>query len=180
MTSDEKKDLRGSVKHSATLCSADSKGAMSNRVLAQIEALPQFRQASTVALFWSLPDEVSTHLFVQRWSRRKRVVLPVVDGDVMCFREVVDCDDLSCGAFGISEPRTGSLCLPDTIDFMLVPGVAFDASGHRLGRGRGYYDRYLKDTDFFKVGVCFDYQLVDHVPCEPHDICVDMVISASR
>ena len=81
------------------------------------------------------------------------------------------------GSFGIQEP-TGELFTDyDTIDVAIIPGMAFDAEGHRLGRGKGYYDRFLSRVPhLYKIGLCFSWQLVDHVPYDEHDIKMDEVI----
>ena len=82
--------------------------------------------------------------------------------------------DLAEGAFHIMEPVGEPYTDYDKIDVVLVPGMAFDAAGHRLGRGRGYYDRFLTaHSHLYKIGVCFPFQRVAEVPVEEHDICVD-------
>ena len=86
--------------------------------------------------------------------------------------------DLQRGAFGIFEP-TGELFTDyNTIDVAIIPGMAFDAKGHRLGRGKGYYDRFLAklSPSTYKIGLCFSWQLVDYVPTDEHDIPMDEVI----
>lgn len=87
--------------------------------------------------------------------------------------------DLTVGAFGIEEPTGEPFTHYDEIDLAVIPGVAFDAKGHRLGRGRGYYDRLLpRLTAARKLGICFPFQLVDEVPAEPLDIDMDEVITS--
>lgn len=79
------------------------------------------------------------------------------------------------GSFGISEPEATALCCPEEIDFIIVPGVAFTAAGMRLGRGKGFYDKYLSQPGFraFKAGVCYPHQVVEELPADPFDIPVD-------
>ena len=88
-------------------------------------------------------------------------------------------DALVFGAFGILEPQGERPCPAGEIDLVVCPGVAFTADGRRLGRGRGYYDRYLGVPAFrgFRVGVCYAHQLVDDLPVEPHDVRMDRVIT---
>jgi 5-formyltetrahydrofolate cyclo-ligase len=98
----------------------------------------------------------------------------------MIFREYTGPEDLQVGEFGIAEPTRGRILRPEMIDLMVVPGVAFDRAGHRLGRGAGYYDRYLSSphaAGVYKMGVCFPWQSVESVPTEPHDIAMDEVIT---
>ncbi len=106
-------------------------------------------------------------------------MLPKVDGDDMDFYEYSP-DSISLGAFGIEEPADGRKVSPDEIDAIIVPARAYTADGARLGRGRGYYDRYMSRQGFraVKIGVCFAEQIVGHIPAEPHDVAVDLVVSA--
>lgn len=147
-------------------------------IFSAVERLPEFRAARTVAVFAALPDEPATDEVLARWASTRRVVLPRVEGDAMRFYACRP-DALVFGAFGILEPQGERLCPAGEIDLVVCPGVAFTADGRRLGRGRGYYDRYLGDPAFrgFRVGVCYAHQLVDDLPVEPHDVRMDRVIT---
>lgn len=153
--------------------------SQSAEILAALEAHPAFRAAHTVLLYHSLPDEVYTHDFIARWSGKKQVLLPVVTGDDLVLRKYTAPEDLAQGAYGIEEP-TGELFTDyEAIDFIAVPGVAFDRKGNRLGRGKGYYDRLLlRIPSAFKAGICFPFQMVEEVPSEPFDIRMDEIITA--
>lgn len=101
----------------------------------------------------------------------------MVVGDELELRLYTGPADLSIGSYGIAEP-TGELFTDyAAIDLAVIPGVAFDAVGHRLGRGKGYYDRLLPHIGATKIGICFPFQWVEEVPAEPFDICMDEVIS---
>lgn len=147
-------------------------------IFSAVERLPEFRAARTVAVFAALPDEPATDEVLARWASTRRVVLPRVEGDAMRFYACRP-DALVFGAFGILEPQGERPCPAGEIDLGVCPGVAFTADGRRLGRGRGYYDRYLGDPAFrgFRVGVCYAHQLVDDLPVEPHDVRMDRVIT---
>lgn len=146
--------------------------------MSALEAHPAFRAANTILLYHSLPDEVCTHAFVKYWCQYKRVLLPVVTGDDLELRLYTPESSLAVGAFGIEEPQGPVFSNYSEIDLAVVPGVAFDPKGNRLGRGRGYYDRLLPQlVHACKIGICFPFQLVDEVPAEPFDIAMDHVIS---
>ena len=135
---------------------------------------------STLLTYWPLPDEVDIRpLIDQLVAEGKTVVLPKVTGDeTMELRRYTSRDDLQEGAFHILEPVGEPFTDYDQIDVALVPGMAFDAAGHRLGRGKGYYDRFLAaHPHLYKIGVCFPFQRVAEVPSEAHDIIMDEVIS---
>lgn len=148
------------------------------RIMQSIEASEAFARARTVALFSALPDEPPTAEMIRRWSATKRIVLPRVEEDTMRFYPF-DPATLCQGAFGILEPAEGAPCATSEIDWIAVPGVAFTSSGERLGRGRGYYDKYLSQPGFRarKTGICYAHQIVDALPSEPHDVRMDDVVA---
>ena len=141
-----------------------------------LEHHPVFIHASTVLLYYSLPDEVATHDLLLKYADQKTILLPVVVDDNLQLR-VYRPERMRTGAFGIMEPVGQHFNDYDQIELAVVPGVAFDAEGHRLGRGRGYYDRFLPLLPHaYKLGLCFDFQKVEHVPTDANDICMDEVL----
>jgi 5-formyltetrahydrofolate cyclo-ligase len=181
MNSGLKKQLRAYVRDQARKVGGDERAKISAEIVSRIEASPQFRNAGVVALYRSLPDEVHLEELLRRWVGVKRLALPHTASGAMFFREYTGEDNLVTGEFGIEEPSEGEVISPQDIDLMIVPGVAFDRGGHRLGRGGGYYDRFLSQlstADIYKMGVCFPYQMVDNVPIEPHDVVMDEIISS--
>ena len=109
----------------------------------------------------------------------KIVVLPVVLDDTrMEVRIYNDANDLKEGAYGISEPAGKRYDEIENIEVAIVPGMAFDKDGHRLGRGKGYYDRFLSQIPYiYKIGVCFGFQLLDNVPSAEYDIIMNEVVN---
>lgn len=173
-----KKNIRKTIKSIRLSLSPIDAKRKAQLVFAEIESMEQFRRAKTVLAFWSLPDEIDTHDFVIKWAAQKRIVLPVVVGDELEFRlyKGVEYLEKSSG-FGIMEPKTGELVDPKEIGFAIIPGVAFDLKGNRLGRGKGFYDRTLpKLINAVKVGVAYEFQLIDSVPVSEQDQPVDFVI----
>ena len=158
---------------------AEEKLRRSETVMRSVEQLPEFQRARVVLLYWSMADEVQTHAFVERWYRAKTLLLPCVDGDDLRLRAYRGPDSMVAGEqFGIGEPTGEEFTDYERIDIIIVPGVAFDRQGNRMGRGRGFYDRLLQRTpNAYKIGVAFDFQLRDSIPTEPHDIPMDQVIS---
>ncbi len=133
----------------------------------------------TIAAFAALSGEVDLMDVISRHPER-RWVFPRVEGNGLCFHAVGNPNvDLTTGAFGVREP---SPALPVVeiaeIDAFLCPGLAFDANGGRLGRGKGFYDRMLAKArpDALRIGICFQAQRVDDTFSEPHDIAMDVVI----
>lgn len=149
---------------------------MSRDVFEVVEITGFFQSARTVFIYNSLPDEVATQSFVMRWAGEKNFYLPVVEDDNLIFREYTDFSQMKEGVLGIREP-IGKIGVPSANDLIIVPGIAFDRKMNRLGRGKGFYDRFLCQTKATKMGVCFDFQLLDVVPVNEHDVKMDVIVS---
>lgn len=132
-------------------------------------------------MYYSLPDEVDTHTVVDSLlMSRKTILLPHVTGEgTMELRRYTGPKDLAAGAYGIMEPTGEVFTEYKDIDLAVIPGMAFDHAGNRMGRGKGYYDRFLPCIpQAYKMGLCFPFQMIDAVPAEAHDIKMDEIISA--
>ncbi len=152
------------------------KSLAAEEVFSRFENTAAFIMANHILIYHSLPDELSTRRFISKWNDKKRFYLPRVNGvnlDILPYDET----RIELGAFQIEEPTGNNIVNPDEIDLIVVPGVAYDRKGNRLGRGKGFYDRLLKSTKATKVGVCYEFQLMDEIPAESHDVKMDMVIS---
>ena len=168
---------------------------LSGPIIARLH--PLLSDARVVLAYYSLPDEVNTHQLVDDLiAEGKTVLLPrVVDDTTMELRRYTGRQDMAEGALHIMEPIGERFTDYALIDVVLVPGIAFDAAGHRLGRGRGYYDRFLRTMGTVPsvsseanyrgtvpivrprfIGFCFDFQKVPSVPVDPTDIPVNQVI----
>lgn len=176
---EQKKQLRASIKLMLNDLSIDEKDKKSNEIFRMVEQIPQFRQANVVLAYWSMADEVCTHSFVARWAGKKTMLLPVVNGHSLELRRFTNLQCLyQTEPYGIMEPINGELMQPNQVDFAIVPGLAFDYMCHRLGRGKGFYDRLLRQLNrATKVGVGFNFQLVESVPFATHDRPVDEVVA---
>ena len=175
----DKKELRASMTRNKKETSRAAILDLSGPILRRLAVHPRFIAARTVLLYHSLPDEVDTQDFVRYWSLRKCILLPTVKGKEIELHRYAAEDPARRGAF--RHPRIHRRGLTDyaSIDLAIIPGVAFDAKGNRLGRGQGFYDRLLtrlQHYDIYKIGVCFDFQRVEHVPTEPHDIPMDEIL----
>ena len=171
-----KKILRKEVARKKKSFCATALLELSKDTLKLLENHPKFREAETILLYYSLPDEVDTHDFIEKWYKKKRIILPVVIGDELELRKYEGKDSLNMGAYNILEPNTEIFREYQLIDLAVVPGVAFDKEGCRLGRGKGYYDRLLPLINCYKIGICFPFQLYDSIPTEKFDIKMDEVI----
>lgn len=175
-----KRELRQQIRTQKRRLSAAELAVMSEDICSKVLALASWQEAGTLLLYYPLPDEVDVRLLIKdAFESGKKVLLPVVKGDELELRLYEGEASLKEGTFGIMEP-TGPLFAPKhygEIELAIIPGMAFDSAGHRLGRGKGYYDRLLPNLKTAKLtGICFPFQLLEEVPAEAHDISVCKVI----
>jgi 5-formyltetrahydrofolate cyclo-ligase len=170
-----KKRQREELKRIASLNRAADSGAVIEMLVQELERYPDAR---IVAAYMALLGEVDLRGLFGRVN--KKWVFPRVRGEELHFYRVKNIDDdMQIGAFGIMEPRNGLEEVEvEEVDVFLCPGLGFDRSGGRMGRGRGFYDRILKQSKpaAVKMGVCFPFQIVDHIVMEEHDVRMDGVV----
>lgn len=177
---EDKKSIRSEVRRRIKLMSEDDKQRAARAIFEAVEATAEFIEAECVALFAAMWDEVPTNEALERWRiLGKRVVVPRVEGDIMRYYPYSP-DQMREGAFGIMEPVGDVEVEPSAIDLMIVPARAFTPRGERLGRGGGFYDKYMSQSEFraTKFGIAFASQIFDTLPTAPHDIAVDRLFSA--
>jgi 5-formyltetrahydrofolate cyclo-ligase len=164
--------------------SASESGAASLLVQSAFIAAAEFAGAGVVAVYSPIHNEVDTKEVMLAALKSSKVLLfPKVAGDALEFRSVSGPGDLREGAFGIQEPASGCpLRSPEEADLIVVPGIAFDTEGRRIGYGKGYYDKALHRLEGKGrlVAFCYDFQLVDRISGEPHDVLMDMIITERR
>ena len=145
-------------------------------IIKRILALPCYGNASSMALYMPIRGEVS---LLSLWQPEQRKILfPKVSGDNLVFSSAASVKDFRQGAYGILEPVSHRNMELSEIDLIFVPGVAFDRYGHRLGYGKGYYDRLIeKCPDVTFIGVCLDEFCLEKLPVDPWDAQVDFVVT---
>ena len=177
MATADKKMLRREVRARLAVLDAADKGMRSAAICEEVKKHLAVSEARVVALFSPLGYEPDVWPLVESLSAMVSVVLPRVEGDVMNFY-CYDRNSMAIGSFGINEPQNSLPVAPYEIDAVVVPGLAFTESGARMGRGKGYYDKYMSNGDFsaLKIGVCYKEQIVPEIPLEEHDVMMDVVI----
>jgi len=174
-----KQEIRQHMRERKAMLTTAEREAAAATVFAAVERTEEFKSANRILVYHSLPDELSTIGFINKWEQRKQLFLPRVNGEDL---ELLPYSrtSLHTGAFRIKEPDGTETADPDTMELIIVPAVALDPKGNRLGRGKGFYDRLLARTDAATIGVAYNFQLVDSIPVEPHDKPLDIVITQSR
>ena len=171
-----KDSIRLRVKARKSLLDENERASAARRVFDLVENTAAFMLAEHILMYHSLPDELSTREFIDRWSARKRFYLPRVNGvslDILPY----DRSRLHLGAFNIEEPTGDETADINDIELIIVPGVAYDRRGNRIGRGKGYYDRLLRDTRAVTIGVAYSCQLCDDIEPDEFDVPVNYVIT---
>lgn len=175
----KKEAIRRMIAAQKSLLDEAERNEAADRLFARLEQLAAFMLADNILVYHSLPDELPTHAFINKWSSRKRFFLPRVNGvnlEILPY----DRSRMHLGAFRIEEPDGDDLTNIDDIELIVVPGIAYDQAGHRIGRGKGYYDRMLSGSKALKIGIAYDFQLVDEFDSEPTDVDMDIILTDQR
>lgn len=173
----KKAEIRKQIRLLKKQYNAEELKEMSQNAIQRIEAHPSFLSAKTVLLYSSLADEVDTKPLISKYAAKKTILLPTVVGDDLELHVYHEESETKKGVFSIEESEGPLFTDYATIDLAVIPGMAFDRNGNRLGRGKGYYDRLLPKLNGKKIGVCFSFQFLDSIPCEKHDIPMDEIIT---
>jgi 5-formyltetrahydrofolate cyclo-ligase len=178
-----KSDLRQKVHAQLEKISPAVRAVESMELCERLKA--QMPSAHTILFFAPLPDEPDVWpLLEESLADGKIIALPFFDLDKKGYsaRRVNNpAQEVVAGKFGVREPVSTCAEIPlEQFDLILVPGMAFDLRGNRLGRGRGFYDRLLEKVSGIKCGVAYDFQLLEVIPTEPHDAKVDFILTPSR
>lgn len=162
------------------LLSPQAQEEAARAVHAQLTAFEPYRQARCIMAYMACRGELSLEYVIQDiLGDGRMLILPRCESPgIMTARRIVHMSDLVCGAFGLLEPDADcEIVEPQAIDLVLVPGVAFDRAGHRLGQGGGYYDRFLRESGALRAGLCHEAALLDQVPHEAHDEMMAYIIT---
>jgi 5-formyltetrahydrofolate cyclo-ligase len=182
---DLKSSLRSTIREKLKRISPTQRELHSSLARAILEQQPIWHQAQTILFFAPLPDELDIWPSLPvALASGKQIFLPRflshTNSYAACHVKMPD-TDLTLGQFGIREPSQSCPQIPlNRLDFVLVPGVAFDLHGRRLGRGKGFYDQLLAAVRGKTCGVAFDEQIVTEIPVEPHDVLLNCILTPSR
>lgn len=174
----KKEEVRRQAKARKALLSDEERNAAARSVFDFVEKTAAFILADHILMYNSLADELSTREFIDRWAHRKHFYLPRVNGADL---EILPYDKsrLHLGAFHIEEPEGDNTVDFNTIELVIVPAMAYDRQGNRVGRGKGFYDRLLSDTHAVTMGVAYSCQLFDEIDTDQFDVAVHYVITES-
>ncbi len=175
----KKETLRKRIRRIKSRFSEDQLVEMSIPIIDKILHHPKIIESETILFYYSLEDEVYTHtLIIYLKSIKKTILLPrITFKGLIEIAPFEDLDSLVEGRYGVMEPKSKTFRRFSKIDVALVPGIAFDSQGNRLGRGKGYYDKLLKKIPrTYKIGLGFDFQKFSHIPSSHWDVKMDEVL----
>lgn len=155
----------------------------SEAIISNFQTLDVFQSSEIVALYKAIGGEVNLEpLFEICWKMGKRTAIPVFNAEKRVYEmaEISESTAFLIGNYGIQEPVDPRILQIPELDLIAVPGVGFDAAGNRLGRGGGYYDRILAQFSGSAVGICFEFQCLDSVPVNSHDLPVDFLVMETK
>jgi len=158
----------------------------SKEIKKRLFEIDEFKNSSCILFYISYGNEVFTHDMIKEFLKNKKnVIVPIsdVDNKKLILSKLDDWKDLEKGAYNILEPREETIREVSVfdIDLVIAPGVGFDEHGCRIGHGKGYYDRILRDsTNALHIGLAFENQIIEEVPIESHDIPVDKIVTEKR
>lgn len=182
---ENKKEIRKRILSIRNYMSSDDANYKSGIIMNKLAALEEYKHSKTIFVYMSFGNEVNTLEFIkQMLLSNKRVVVSYTDSKntVLILSEIKSLeDDLERNKFGYLEPVFEKIINvePEEIDLIIAPGVVFDKSLNRIGYGKGYYDRILsvKREDAKVVAVAYDFQVLDNIPAEEHDVKMDMIVT---
>ncbi|MDA3838493.1 MAG: 5-formyltetrahydrofolate cyclo-ligase [Candidatus Delongbacteria bacterium] len=175
----EKKSLRKKIRKLKKNITEGQRKDKSKITMEKIESEKLFKKAQIIFAYWAMDDEVDTRDFIMKWYKEKTIILPTIDSGDLILKKFTGMNSLKDGdLYAIPEPQGEPFEAFDQLDLAIVPGVAFDQLNNRMGRGKAYYDKILKKMkgNTFLIGICYDFQFIDKVPVEEHDITMDEVI----
>lgn len=176
---ESKQELRKRILNLRAKISPEQEEAMNRAIYKKVISIPCFQSADTVYCYMDCRHEAGTRAIINYfWSRDIKVVVPLVKGKDMDFYYISSMEDLETGTYGILEPKPCCLKAERTAAPVIVPGVAFTRDGRRLGYGGGYYDRFFaREPEHRKIGIAFEFQMVEEIGTDPYDIGVDYVVT---
>lgn len=152
----------------------------SEKIIENLKCLDDFKVSRKILFYISFDNEVNTHEIIKDTLNKKIIGVPIIKNNKVNFVILKDFLDTEANKFGILEPRIKKRINIENVDIIIVPGIVFDKRGHRIGYGNGYYDVFLEKTKALKIGLCYDFCLLDNISNLKHDMPVDIVITEEK
>jgi 5-formyltetrahydrofolate cyclo-ligase len=151
----------------------------SNIILDKLYRLEEFSKANRIACYISFGSEVYTHGLIKEYSKKKELLVPFIKNGEIFLARINSWEELESGAYGILQPKDPKIESGD-MDIIIIPGIAFDENGNRIGYGKGYFDRLLKKIPSKRIAIAYDFQVLKNILNQEHDVRMDMIITEKR
>lgn len=174
MTKDE---IRKYIRLRKSTLNENDKINNSLKIFQYLEQLPSFINSRNILAYYSLPDEVNTKSFIDNWCENKIIFLPKIVDDKIQIVKYQNIETLKRGKYNILEPDDDLYYSLNDIEIALIPAMALDYRGNRVGRGKGYYDKFLTDSKIIKIGIIYGFQLIDNFITDKYDVPLDYAIT---
>lgn len=180
----KKNEIRKLLKNKRLQLSKDENLTKSKQIKNRLFKMEEFKKAKNILFYVSYNGEVFTHEAIEEALINKIVVVPISNKNdySLIFSKLDSFKDLEEGTYGILEPKKDLIkeISIDKIDLIIIPGIGFDLRGNRIGYGKGFYDRLLKNTDALIIALAFEFQIIEKIPTENHDRSADIIITEKR
>jgi len=178
---EEKKILRKQIKTLKNAYSSSELQNKSQKIITHVHDFLNLQKPNLIMAYWALPDEVQTQHWITKNTAKYTILLPVINNNELIVKPFTGIENMQkVPPFGILEPLGEAFKNLAEIEIILVPGMAFDRKGFRMGRGKGYYDKFLPKTSAIRVGLCFNFQLLDKIPTDEYDAQMDYIITENE
>jgi len=150
------------------------------KIYKNIVNLPEWQKSKNIFLYISTKDEVSTRDLIKNHFGTKKIIVPKshTKSNTLTLHEIGSIKDTAKGSYSILEPNAHTkIVSPQNIAISIIPGIAFDKKGHRVGYGKAYYDKIANSLTGLKIGLAYEVQIVNNIPAQKHDIPVDIIIT---
>lgn len=151
-------------------------------IIKKVSRLKVFKESKNILFYLPILGEVNlVQLFILYKDEKKFILPRIKKNHLLDLHYINDLTLISKGKYNLSEPQKSlKKARLEDIDLILVPGIAFDSKGHRIGYGKGYYDRLLQKTNSLKIGIAYDFQSLNKIPSEKHDVTMDYIITEKK
>lgn len=175
-----KEELRAQASRKRRYIPARQKEKFDKQIYKNIVDLPEWKKAKNVFIYISTKEEASTLELIRNYLGKKKIIVPKshTKFNTLTLHEIKSFDDTAKGHYSILEPMPHTEIVdPKEVDLAIIPGVAFDKKGHRIGYGKAYYDGLTAYLTCPKIGLAYEVQIVDNIPAQKHDIPVDGIVT---
>ncbi|MBU0591710.1 5-formyltetrahydrofolate cyclo-ligase [Candidatus Micrarchaeota archaeon] len=180
MVAQAKKTIREKILKQRDALSEDDHTAMGKSIEKKLFSIERVKEAKVIAFYLHKGSEVHTENMIKKALKLgKQVVVPVTVDRHIEFYKFISFEDLQKGKYDILEPKT-KIKLTDNPDIIVVPGITFGLCMHRIGYGKGYYDQYLGTSPGYRIGICYDFQLIEKLPKHENDQRMDLIVTEKR